>query len=378
MNKKLPSLISVSVLALALNTGIARSQTLLGSTNHGELVEIDLDAATITLIGVEDSPDGWTDIAFSPGGELFAVSRRSAEQNQLSGLYRIDPASGEVLQQVGGLGIRFISDIAFEETGTLLGNRWEETLIHAGGLITINTTTAAVSVPGNLGFDPSNPTGDCFPCLQNGGLAVHPGTGDLWAVESDYGYSDHVGLYPEIFRVDPANGVAMGPILTLGDNGSPSTFGFDALEVLADGRFIGTRAGRSSTVALYEIDPTPSAAGLAEVTLIPLAVDPAITGHLNGLASHSPQPEQLLQSLAAQVMAFNLANGISNSLDAKLDSALNALDDLNINNDAAAVNSLYAFINSVEAQRGNQLTSAEADALVASAEAVIAAILAGG
>jgi hypothetical protein len=65
---------------------------------------------------------------------------------------------------------------------------------------------------------------------------------------------------------------------------------------------------------------------------------------------------------------MNLQNGIENSLDGKLDAALNALDDLNEKNDAAACNSLAAFTNAVEAQRDNQITSAQADQLVASAQ----------
>ena len=63
-------------------------------------------------------------------------------------------------------------------------------------------------------------------------------------------------------------------------------------------------------------------------------------------------------------MALNLQGGISNNLDAKLASALNALDDANDNNNLAAINSLEAFINVVEAQSGHFLTIAQADALI--------------
>ena len=75
-------------------------------------------------------------------------------------------------------------------------------------------------------------------------------------------------------------------------------------------------------------------------------------------------PIQLMNELISQVMALNLQNGISNSLDAKLDSVLNALDDVNENDDVAAINALEAFINTVEAQSGGFLTEAEADALI--------------
>lgn len=71
------------------------------------------------------------------------------------------------------------------------------------------------------------------------------------------------------------------------------------------------------------------------------------------------------------VESFNLQQGIDNSLDAKLEAALNALDDLNENNDVAAINTLSAFINAVEAQRGDKITESQADALVAAAQAII-------
>jgi hypothetical protein len=82
-------------------------------------------------------------------------------------------------------------------------------------------------------------------------------------------------------------------------------------------------------------------------------------------------PAEGTQDLIDTVDEFNLQQGIDNSLDAKLDAALQALDDVNDNNDVAAINSLQAFINAVEAQRGNKLTDAQADELVEKAQAVI-------
>lgn len=88
-------------------------------------------------------------------------------------------------------------------------------------------------------------------------------------------------------------------------------------------------------------------------------------------------PVELLQQLAADVVALNLQQGITNSLDAKLDAVLEALDDLNENNDGAAVNALLAFINAVEAQRGIHISEADANALIAKAQQAIA-LLSGG
>jgi hypothetical protein len=57
--------------------------------------------------------------------------------------------------------------------------------------------------------------------------------------------------------------------------------------------------------------------------------------------------------------------------DAKLDAALNALADMNTNNDSAAINSLQSFINAVEAQRGKQISEEEADFLIFLAPAAL-------
>jgi parallel beta-helix repeat protein len=87
----------------------------------------------------------------------------------------------------------------------------------------------------------------------------------------------------------------------------------------------------------------------------------------------SPEtPEEAILDLIITVADMNLHQGIENSLDAKLNAALNALDDANQNNDVAAINSLYAFINAVEAQRGKKLTDAQADTLVTEASNIIA------
>ncbi len=75
--------------------------------------------------------------------------------------------------------------------------------------------------------------------------------------------------------------------------------------------------------------------------------------------------------MIATVISLNLQQGISNSLDAKLGAALQAIDDINQNNDGAAINTLQAFINAVEAQSGDKIATEDADALIATAQAII-------
>ena len=82
-------------------------------------------------------------------------------------------------------------------------------------------------------------------------------------------------------------------------------------------------------------------------------------------------PVELLVDLAQDVIELNLQQGISNSLDSKLQAAMQALDDINENNNVAAINTLEAFINAVNAQRGNKISEADADALIASSQEII-------
>ncbi len=82
-------------------------------------------------------------------------------------------------------------------------------------------------------------------------------------------------------------------------------------------------------------------------------------------------PVVMIGDLVDTVTAMNLQQGIDNSLDAKLDAALGALEDANQNNDASAVNKLQAFINEVEAQRDNKITNEQADELHDAAQAII-------
>jgi len=82
-------------------------------------------------------------------------------------------------------------------------------------------------------------------------------------------------------------------------------------------------------------------------------------------------PSALLNNLIGFIIDLNLNKGISNSLDAKLDSALSALDDANENNDISAVNKMQAFINAVEAQRGNKISDSDANDLIMAAQDII-------
>jgi len=90
-----------------------------------------------------------------------------------------------------------------------------------------------------------------------------------------------------------------------------------------------------------------------------------------GAFERMPEPAELVAELLEGVGGLELPRGIANSLLAKLDTALQKLEDENENNDVAAINTLGAFINAVEAQRGKKIPEADADALIADAMEII-------
>ena len=123
------------VLVVPSVTHAQSSHIILGSTHRGDLVEIDLAAGTVQLIGNAPSPGGWSDLAMDPAGSLYAVSRWRAEPNtgcsglfnnvgSCAHLYRLDPDTGAVDQYIGDLQAAFVSDIDFTGSGILYGSRY--------------------------------------------------------------------------------------------------------------------------------------------------------------------------------------------------------------------------------------------------------------
>lgn len=90
-----------------------------------------------------------------------------------------------------------------------------------------------------------------------------------------------------------------------------------------------------------------------------------------GTAGKAISPEQALQSLLEKVVALELNRGLENALSATLDAAAASLG----NDRPATIQQLGAFINQVEALRGNLLTDSEADELIEEAQAIIQVIV---
>lgn len=84
-----------------------------------------------------------------------------------------------------------------------------------------------------------------------------------------------------------------------------------------------------------------------------------------------PDPIELLDMLACDIIDLNLHRGIENSLLAKIDRAIAKLEDDNPKNDRVAVRSLRAFINEVEAQSGKKISEEDADDLIEACQQII-------
>ena len=171
-----------------------------------------------------------------------------------------------------------------------------------------------------------------------------------------------------IFRIDPATGLP-SDVTQLGLAGGPSPFGVAALEILHDGTFVGLRARGSSE--LYSINPLPDpVSGLAELTLIPLTLDPAIEGSLNGLESIGPVvPSDLIGDINGLISSGGLDANKAKSLISKVNLAQKFLDEGKVAN---AISMLEAFINQVSGYvNGGNITAEAGQALIDAAQAVI-------
>jgi len=117
-----------------------------------------------------------------------------------------------------------------------------------------------------------------------------------------------------------------------------------------------------------------------DTTVVGVRLDATSTGRTDAGSAYVFNLNQpsiaLLNNLVGTVVGLNIQHGITNSLNAKLNAAIRALDDVNENNNVAAIETLEAFITAVEAQRGNHITETDVDLLIAAAQEIIDLLLA--
>jgi hypothetical protein len=81
-------------------------------------------------------------------------------------------------------------------------------------------------------------------------------------------------------------------------------------------------------------------------------------------------PAAQMASVLALVESFNLSHGISNSLDAKVQNAAAAIGAATAGAITSACNLMSAFISSVNAQAGKQISIAQAGLLITNASRI--------
>lgn len=132
--------------------------------------------------------------------------------------------------------------------------------------------------------------------------------------------------------------------------------------------------------ALYTPDGTRVYCTVAGSDII-TEIDPVaktIVGSVALPAGSAPQsitmvstPQGAIEKLLESITDLDLKGSLEENLVAKLEGALDKLNDGNPKNDVAAANKLEAFINAVKAQRGKALTEDEADDLIEAAEGIL-------
>jgi len=130
--------------------------------------------------------------------------------------------------------------------------------------------------------------------------------------------------------------------------------------------------GDSGVATGANVSHTYAAAGPFTVTLT-VTDNQGATGSAQATVTVQTST-QAIQTVTQLVQSFNLQQGITNSLDAKLANVQAALDAANAGARQDAINKLQAFISAVQAQSGKQLTTAQANQLIGMANRIIATL----
>ncbi|HEY5893871.1 MAG TPA: hypothetical protein VIT91_11625 [Chthoniobacterales bacterium] len=222
MKQHVPSIIA-SAFLIAANCTIA-SPSLYIDDASGRLGIVDVSTGTTTIVGSMGT--ALTDIAFAPNGDLYGLS--------FTNLYRINSQTA-ALTPIGPHGISGGNALVFGTNGILYGAGNTST-----GLFSINISTGAATLLGNIGFRSS---GDL--AFNNGQLYLSSTTNQLVQINQatfagtalgPLGFSSVFGLATgddgvlyglsgtQIFSVNPST-MAVTPVVNYQGHGLSQAYG---------------------------------------------------------------------------------------------------------------------------------------------------------
>ncbi|MEX6502606.1 hypothetical protein [Pseudomonas zhanjiangensis] len=330
--RSLLSGIALATLTIGLNnySHATSNQVLYGISSNQNLYKIDIDTGTATFIGdLGFNQNAAVSLATIPANGNLLTFRRPTqfiEINQAN-------ANATVLSDTVNFGI---DGLSFDSNGTLFGfSSLTDDLAKydpSTGQKTLIGSIPSITFTGGLTFNSWN---------------------ELFAIKES----------SSLIKINTSD----SSITSIGDFTPRNTWlgiAFDEHDILYAVRREYTSTGIISE--LHTVDVANAQTQLIGQISGFVQSDDSII-RLAFASDANQDPTLLLNDLVTQVMMINTQKGISNSLDAKLSSALNALDDTNESNNAGAINALKAFINTVQAQSEKQLTIEEAEALTQSA-----------
>jgi len=292
-----------------------------------------LDSVTgdATLIGPMQSSDASLKIGATTSLATHPVTGALFAWDNTGSLVEIDGATGEVLWW-GALNTYSASALTFTADGRLFAM--------STNVIEVDLVTGLFSGSGFF--------------LGGGRIAESAdvdASGTIYALTTDN----------EVLTIDPDTQTvtvvgSIGPAFL-----STRSIAFD------DGdNLIGKARDSLLGAVLFDIDKATGAASNVRA----VTVGTGNLGAIESCAPGNPNPVDLIEDLES-ILDLDLPKGTEKSLLAKLDAALANLLDGNEQNDGAVCNVLEAFINAVEAQRGKKIDEADADVLIAAAQAII-------
>ena len=240
-----------------------------------------------------------------------------------------------------------------------------------------NTVTSTITIGGGLTGIGSGP-------LE---VAVNPSTNTIYVTNyyagkvsvisgSAFQYPTNTGITPNPSYVIIGNSITFDAIVSNGDAAGPggSVYTPTGAVTFSDGETGGTFGSSTYTLAATTLDKsgctisyTPSKAGPFTIT----ATYSGDTTHNTSTGTSTLivlTPGEATQNLINTANNMNLKSGEANSLDAKLQAAMNSL---NSNDSTLAKNHLNAFINEVNAQTGKGIAQALAAELILGAQNII-------